>query len=178
VKAGATERKQCKAFSDHYATAEEMGRGSFGVVSKVRCKESGEMLASKAVPRVKLATQKWNAALKEVDLWEKLSDPPHPGILGLIEVLEAPDGLYLISELMEGGELFDTLDGDQEHFNEHACRMVTVQLASALAHLHLHHQIAHCDLKPANVLCKHKDVAELGCARRGCVTRLSLALTH
>ena len=43
--------------------------------------------------------------------------------------------------------------------------MVTVQLASALAHLHLHHQVAHCDLKPANILCKHKDVTELGCVK-------------
>ena len=30
--------------------------------------------------------------------------------------------------------------------------MVTVQLASALAHLHLRHFTAHCDLKPANIL--------------------------
>jgi serine/threonine protein kinase len=43
--------------------------------------------------------------------------------------------------------------------------MVTVQLASALTHLHLHHQVAHCDLKPANILCKSKDVHELGCVK-------------
>jgi len=67
--------------------------------------------------------------------------------------------------LCPGGELFDTLDEDQSHFSENTCRMVTVQLASALAHLHLHHQVAHCDLKPANILCKHKDVTELGCVK-------------
>ncbi len=111
-------------------------------------------------------------------------------------MVESPDTLYLLTEVMSGGELFDTLQGTKT-FSEQArgcphlsswtsdfaraapphapaaaqrqrhtaspnisyasvqvCRMVTVQLASALAHLHLRHFTAHCDLKPANILCR------------------------
>lgn len=63
--------------------------------------------------------------------------------------------MHLLTELMPYGELYDALD--HIVFSEQACRMVTVQIASALAHLHLRHKIAHCDVKPANVLCRHQD---------------------
>ena len=37
-----------------------------------------------------------------------------------------------------------------------------MQIASAIAHLHLRHKIAHCDVKPANVLCRHADPTVAG----------------
>ena len=43
--------------------------------------------------------------------------------------------------------------------------MVVLQVASALAHLHLRHHIAHLDLKPANVLCRSADVMAVGCVK-------------
>ena len=93
--------------------------------------------------------------LQEAELWETVSTPYHNAVLQLVEVMSAPDGLHLITELMPYGELYDALDSII--FSEQACRMVTVQVASALAHLHLRHKVAHCDVKPANVLCRLKD---------------------
>ena len=46
--ASATTRTKCAALAEKYEVLNELGRGSFGTVSKVRCKESGEELASKA----------------------------------------------------------------------------------------------------------------------------------
>lgn len=79
----------------------------------------------------------------------------HPAVLQLIEIVTSPEGCHLLTELMEHGELFDVLDNCA--FSEQTCRMVALQIASALAHLHLRHKVAHCDVKPANVLCRCAD---------------------
>eukprot|EP00966_Prymnesium_polylepis_P011031 253586-Prymnesium_polylepis.1 len=65
---------------------------------------------------------------------------------------------------MGGGELLGALE-TAASFSEQACRMVIVQIASALAHLHLRHRIAHLDLKPANVLCRSADLRAIGCVK-------------
>ena len=72
-------------------------------------------------------------AEKEVELWEKLSTPYHPAILQLVEIVQTAAGYHLITEVMSHGELFDALD--RIDFSEQTCRMVTLQLASGIAHL-------------------------------------------
>ena len=137
------------SMEERYAVLEELGRGGFGAVSKVQRREDGAVLAAKS------CMQPTERLLQEAELWETVSTPYHDAVLQLVEVMRAADGLHLITELMPYGELYDALDSIV--FSEQACRMVTVQVASALAHLHLRHKIAHCDVKPANVLCRLKD---------------------
>ena len=43
-----------------------------------------------------------------------------------------------------------------------ACRLIMVQLASAITHLHMAHSIAHRDIKLENVLCQAEDPTLLG----------------
>ena len=44
-----------------------------------------------------------------VGLQERLiSVPSRPGILGLIEIVDTPGGIYLVSELMEGAALVES----------------------------------------------------------------------
>ena len=168
--------------SDEFTVVAELGRGSFGVVSKVpaptrhpfcraprrntppsmssrysrdasacqvRRNAGGQEFASKAVPRAKLSGARWKKIVAEVESWERLSSPAHPGIVGLIQanarrakrayvpprpadrsfspaprprprqVVESPDTLYLLTEVMNGGELFDTLQGTKT-FSEQA----------------------------------------------------------
>ena len=134
---------------ERYKVLDELGRGAFGVVSKAERISDGVTLAVKSV------LQPTERLLVEAELWEQLSAPYHDAILQLVEVIKAADGLHLVTELLPYGELYDALD--HITFSEQACRMVIVQVASALAHLHLRHKIAHCDVKPANVLCRQSD---------------------
>ena len=161
--------------TEQYTMKEELGEGAFGIVSKVEHNKSRRMmLACKAMNRPPMQAaadgtlttpNSWKMALAEVELWSEVSFPYHPSILQLIEVIEGPNGsfLSLITELMEGGELFDVLD--HVKFSEQTVRMCTVQVASALAHLHLRHRVAHLDLKPSNILARSHDITNPGCIK-------------
>ena len=137
-----------------YDMQDELGRGGFGAVSKAQRKSDGKIVAVKSVSRPDARV------LQEAKVWETISTPYHEGILQLVEVMHSNDDLHLFMEVMPYGELMDALD--HIAFSEQACRMVTVQIASALAHLHLRHHVAHCDVKPANVLCCSPDPTQLG----------------
>jgi len=143
-----------------YRVVCELGRGAFGKVNKVARLSDGAILAAKSMHSPS------ERALNEVQLWEEVSSPYHESILQLVEVVQGGAmELHLITEWMPFGELYDALDSIV--FSEQACRMVTVQLASGLAHLHLRHKCAHCDVKPANILCRQRDPTVPGSIKLG-----------
>jgi len=142
-------------FADRYEVVKVLGQGAFGVVQQVTRLEDGATLAAKNMMRPVRGGKAWQRVEREIELWEAVSSPYHPAVLQLIEIVTSPEGCHLLTELMEHGELFDVLDNCA--FSEQTCRMVAVQIASALAHLHLRHKVAHCDVKPANVLCRCAD---------------------
>jgi len=146
-----------------YTQHEQIGKGGFGAVFRCVSLANGRTYAAKTLGQT-MSNEKKRRMLAEVSLWEEISRPHHPCILQLLEVIESDKGLWLITELVPKG-LFSTLCEGTETFTEQACRLVTLQLASALAHLHLRHHMAHCDVKPDNVLCLHPRVEELGCVK-------------
>lgn len=77
-----------------------------------------------------------------------LSQLDHPSICRIHEIIEDPEGDYLILELIEGESLKEAMKGDLEHeFKLYVAEKVTEALVVA-------HQrgIAHRDLKPENVM--------------------------
>lgn len=145
-----------------YQRKSQLGKGAFGTVYRVATVDGTE-LAEKAVRRPKLSKAKWTVILQEAELWSALGQ--HPNIVELIEFIEGEDELQCITRIMAAGELMDTLAAGEQHFSEAQCRLVTVQVAAGLAHLHKTHSIAHCDIKPANLLCEHTRVTEPGCVK-------------
>jgi len=146
---------------EKYVQTEKLGEGSFGVVHRVVHKASGREFADKVVEKKAHATDKWATLLQEVTIWEAFA---HPGVLKLVEVIDTETALHLITEMMCGGELFDQLEHVQA-FTEKGVQLVAVQIASGLAHLHLKHQVAHCDIKPANILCCDSRITMPGCVK-------------
>ena len=141
------------AFNDHYRILQQLGAGAFGTVSKVERVADGKEFAAKEVlfSQCKLKGQ-WNAAHDEVRVWTAVSWTYHPSILQLVEVVHLENvSLHLVTELMSGGDLQDAIHAEMSEKN---VRLITVQIAAAIAHLHLAHSIAHRDIKPHNVLCR------------------------
>ena len=56
-----------------------------------------------------------------------------------------PEAVYIILELMEGGELFDRIKNSQQ-LNEADSKLVFYQIVLAVKHLH-DNKITHRDLK-------------------------------
>lgn len=78
-------------------------------------------------------------------------------------MVELPEAVCVICELA-AEELFDRLAAVSA-FSEHDCKLVGAQIASAVSYLHLHHKVAHRDIKSANILCTHENTTESGCIK-------------
>jgi len=74
----------------------------------------------------------------------------HPNIIQLVEEMDFPTELFLVMELVKGGDLFDAISSTSKYTERDASSMVR-DLASALAYLH-HLDIVHRDIKPENLL--------------------------
>ncbi|CAD7695556.1 unnamed protein product [Ostreobium quekettii] len=77
-------------------------------------------------------------------------DLKHPNVVDLIEVMASKDKIYMVMELLTGGELFDKIAAEGA-MTEHKARKVFQQLVDALEYCH-QEGVFHRDLKPENVL--------------------------
>lgn len=78
----------------------------------------------------------------------------HPHIIQLYDVYIAETKIYIVMELMSGGELFDYVVQKGTLTEEEASRIVR-KVTSALVYMHSKNVI-HRDMKPENLLLAHK----------------------
>lgn len=78
----------------------------------------------------------------------------HPNIIKLYDVFITEDKIYIVMELMSGGELFDYVVQKGTLTEEEASRIVR-KVTSALVYMHSKNVI-HRDMKPENLLLAHK----------------------
>lgn len=81
-----------------------LGTGAYGVVSRVKHKETGQIRAVKKVARKKIKNME--RFKQEIQILQLLD---HPNVLKLYEYFEDNKNVYLITELCSGGELFDRI---------------------------------------------------------------------
>ncbi|CAK9072554.1 Calcium/calmodulin-dependent protein kinase type 1 (CaM kinase I) (MnCaMKI) [Durusdinium trenchii] len=79
-----------------------------------------------------------------------LHDLEHPNIVKLYETYRSKKNVYLVMELMTGGEMFDRIV-EKEHYEESMARRDLTVIARALEYCHQNY-IVHRDLKPENLL--------------------------
>lgn len=79
-----------------------------------------------------------------------LRDLSHPNIIQLYDAFNEPLHYYLVTEVMNGGELFDRIV-QKEAYNEKEARDVCKILFDAIGYCH-DQNVAHRDLKPQNLL--------------------------
>ena len=79
----------------------------------------------------------------------------HPGIIKLYEVYEGEHHIYLVMELLRGGELFDRVL-KRGHYDEPDAAVMISRILSALQYIHSL-GIMHRDLKPENLILKDDD---------------------
>jgi len=112
-------------------------------------KETGEEFAIKCIEKHEVDTSRLDT---EVEI---LTQVDHPHIISLKEVFDSPDTLYLVIELVSGGELFDKIT-EIGAYSEKTAAQLVYNICSAVHYLH-ERNIAHRDLKPTNLLLKSPD---------------------
>jgi calcium/calmodulin-dependent protein kinase I len=127
----------------------ELGQGAFSKVFEATHRLTKKKYAIKCVSKQAAQEQDVEAVRKEIDF---LTHIKHPNIIRLYEVYENTSEIFLVLELMEGGELFDRIVA-KRCFSEEEARRALCMIASAVQHLHSH-SIVHRDLKPENILYK------------------------
>jgi calcium-dependent protein kinase len=128
-----------------YTIGEVCGSGAFATVRKVTSKTTGQVRALKIIKKQK--NQDSARMYLEVEILKKLI---HPNIMQIFEFYEDKKNFYIITELCEGGELFDMIV-EKGSFNEDEAAWVMKQLLSAINYIHTNN-IVHRDLKPENIL--------------------------
>ncbi|KAJ9443936.1 hypothetical protein DIPPA_26162 [Diplonema papillatum] len=133
---------------DHYSIGDELGRGTFAVVKMGVHFKTKEKVAIKIIDKNSLDVKIENLKT-EVRI---LMNVKHPNIVNLLDVFEDDDKLYLIMELMTGGELFDKICNDYPNgYSEKQASELSRQIIEAVKYLH-GRGIIHRDLKPENLL--------------------------
>lgn len=100
---------------------------------------------------------------------EILSEVDHPNVVKLIEIYDEGAVLFLVMELMSGGELFDRIV-EKEAYSEKEAASTIKPIVDAIRYCH-DNGIVHRDLKPENLLYETEEqtsiikISDFGLAR-------------
>ncbi|NXB80024.1 DCLK2 kinase, partial [Donacobius atricapilla] len=137
---------------EKYKVGKVIGDGNFAVVKECVERSTGKEFALKIIDKAKCCGKE-HLIENEVSILRRVK---HPNIIMLIEEMDTPTELYLVMELVKGGDLFDAITSSTKYTERDGSAMV-YNLASALKYLH-GLNIVHRDIKPENLLvCEYSD---------------------
>lgn len=147
---------QCD-FHTKFNTIKMIGKGSFARVYLVENKETKEKFAVKAFSKEYLLSQPKgkDSLVNEIEVMQKLR---HPYVMSLEEIHESKNSIYLVLELLEGGELLTYISNSSGLTLRDYSRVMRCIL-EALAYM-AEKKIMHRDLKPDNMILKEKNKLE------------------
>lgn len=133
---------------DDFDIVKLIGKGTYGKVLLVKLKSKETYYAMKILNKkiLKLKGQE-NNTKNERDLMIKISSP---FIVNIKFAFQDDINLYLVSEFMQGGELFFHLRKNK-YFTEELVRFYATELVLAISHIHEKNAV-YRDLKPENIL--------------------------
>lgn len=146
---------------DDYRVQGIVGVGSFGVVRKVQCRSTGATRVMKVVDKQKALSGGYPLKLimEEID---KLRTLDHPAVLRLFEYCADERNLYLITDMLPGGDLLDAVEGShnkKKYLEEPWVRDVFRQVSEGVAYCNAK-GIMHKDLKLENIMLASVDPPE------------------
>jgi serine/threonine protein kinase len=127
-----------------YELYRTLGEGSFGKVKYAVNKETNEAVAVKILDKDKIQKQNMGAQIKkEISIMKMIK---HDNVVCVKDVFATTSKIFIVLELVEGGELFDKITS-QGRLNEPQARFYFRQVVEGLDHCHSQ-GVCHRDLKP------------------------------
>ncbi|KAI8806482.1 calcium/calmodulin-dependent protein kinase type 1 [Cladochytrium replicatum] len=133
-----------------FTPSKVVSSGAFSEVVRATERATGQQFAIKIIDRSK-CRGKENMIETEVKILQKVR---HENIIQLFEMFDMDNKIYLVMELVTGGELFDDIVNRGKYTEADAAKIVH-RILMAIEYLHAK-GIAHRDLKPENLLLSHK----------------------
>jgi len=124
-------------------------------VHKAKHKATGESRACKKISKAQIDKDPASKAemCAEIALLKSIN---HPNVMKTYEFYEDPKYIYIISELCQGGELFDYIV-ESGTISEPVSANIMSQLFTAISYMH-NAGIIHRDLKPENLLLEEQSL--------------------
>lgn len=144
---GKSGSKQETSIKSVYEFKEKLGTGSFATVKKVQRKADKEIFAVKIIRKNKLNKEELSVVHDEVEIMQRVE---HKHCVRLFEIYETSSKLYMVMEILTGGELFDRIVSKGSYSEKEAAEVVNT-VSTALKYLHSN-GIVHRDLKPENLI--------------------------
>ena len=139
--------------SDDYKRLNFLGEGSYAAVYCVENRITGSKRAMKVISKNENCSEDDDREiLNEINILRTLD---HPNILKIFEFYSSKESYSIVTELCQGGELFQEII-DRGPFNETYAAYVMLQILSAINYCH-GMKIVHRDLKPENILIVERD---------------------
>jgi len=132
-----------------YDVGKEIGKGAFATVHLCTGKADGKQYAVKVIQK---KPSQMDSLETEIRIMSMIQ---HDHVVRLVDLFDTPTHIYMVLELLTGGELFDRIVEIQNYAERDAARIIT-EILSAVNHLH-ERDIVHRDLKPENLLLSSKD---------------------
>lgn len=130
-----------------YDFKDTLGTGAFSEVVLAESKvERGKFFAIKCITK-RAVVGKEETLSNEIAVLRKMN---HGNIVRLIDVYEDKSHVYLVMELVTGGELFDRIVEKGSYTEKDASHLIR-QVLEAVAYMH-DKGVVHRDLKPENLL--------------------------
>lgn len=124
-----------------------LGKGSTGRVRLAKHVKTGMLVAIKIIPKLKDKNVLPYGIEREIIIMKLIS---HPNIMGLYDVWENDNELYLVLEYVQGGELFEFIINNGK-LSEHEAIKYFKMIINGVSYCHKFN-ICHRDLKPENIL--------------------------
>jgi serine/threonine protein kinase len=132
----------------NYILKQKLGEGAFAEVRLGVHEDTGEEYAVKILDRSAIPRSDFEKDVKrEIKIMKYLR---HPGIVSIHAVLVTETKMYLVMELVHGGELYEEIV-KKRRIDEETARKYFQQLVDAMVYCH-RRGVVHRDLKPENLL--------------------------
>ncbi|CAI8607736.1 unnamed protein product [Vicia faba] len=131
-----------------YQLGKTIGEGSFAKVKLAKNVENGDYVAIKILDRNHVLRHNMMDQLKrEISAMKMIN---HPNVVKIFEVMASKTKIYIVLELVSGGELFDKI-ATNGRLKEDEARSYFQQLINAVDYCHSR-GVYHRDLKPENLM--------------------------
>jgi serine/threonine protein kinase len=121
-----------------------------------------EISAVKIIDKTVVAPEEKSLLRTEIAVLKLVN---HPNIIRMKGLYESKKYMYIVMEMLKGGELFEHIVG-RPRFSEEQTAKLIKRLLESVAYLH-DMGIAHNDLKPENILCCGDNIEDLKIADFG-----------
>jgi len=143
---------------DFYDISDKLGRGKFGLVRAAIHKKSSKKVAVKIIKKKDMSNDDLELLKREIEI---LKICQHPNIIRLLDIFENQEYIYIVMELLKGGDLFSYLDSRNFKISEERAKSMVHSIATSTFYLP-NSGIPHSALMPENILMVDKsDVSDI-----------------